>query len=60
MQTHLQAEQRTVGSTTYRVAYCGITDMLSPNGVLIVDPKESDIKRLLCEKCAKIMNKAQK
>jgi hypothetical protein len=59
MQTHLQAAEKTANGTKYRIAFCGITDMLSPNGVLIVDPKESKITRFMCEKCVKVMNKKQ-
>lgn len=60
MKTHLQADSRKSSSgTVYRVAFCDITDLISPTGVLIVDPKTTTIQRMLCEKCVKAMEKSK-
>lgn len=59
MKTHLMSDKRvsTISGASYRIALCGITDLMSPNDVLIVDPKTTTIRRMLCEKCVKVMEK---
>jgi hypothetical protein len=57
MFTHIrEKEQVSASGLPYQVAFCGISDLLTPNGVLIMDIKtvNSTLRRFLCEKCLKV------
>lgn len=54
MKTHLQqVERKASNGATYRIAFCGITDLMNPDNVLIVDQQKLNrpINRLLCTQC---------